>query len=219
MSGNKSGFKRFDFFEVDSAVISSSLSTQSQAHKAGGYTLNCGAAESGTIALGDNNGNIIVADSRLFSGDNVPSMQSSSDRIYKAFRGEVIGIGIILDSNLKFSVTPRHYLLAIGEEIIPTSDSEKSNQTQYCIKIFPLSDCSRPIGMLNTTIAGANSAQLVSVTAFAVMQDCSQIAVGYSTGAVILYTVNNGNYGRERDHAFNNAFSTVVLLPSHASAV
>ena len=136
MSGNKSGFKRFDFFEVDSAVISSSLSTQSQAHKAGGYTLNCGAAESGTIALGDNNGNIIVADSRLFSGDNVPSMQSSSDRIYKAFRGEVIGIGIILDSNLKFSVTPRHYLLAIGEEIIPTSDSEKSNQTQYCIKVY-----------------------------------------------------------------------------------
>lgn len=51
------------------------------------------------------------------------------------------------------------------------------------------------------------------------MQDCSQIAVGYSTGAIVLYQVNNGNYGRERDHAFNNAFSTVVLLPSHASAV
>ena len=135
MSGNKSGFKRFDFFEVDSAAISSSLATQSQAHKVGGYTLNCGAAESGTIALGDNNGNIIIADSRLFSGDNATNVQSSSDRIYKAFRGEVIGIGIILDSNHKFSVTPRHYLLAIGEEIIPTSDVEKSNQTQYCIKV------------------------------------------------------------------------------------
>lgn len=136
MSGNKSGFKRFEFFEVDSAAISSSLSTQSQAQSRGGYTLNCGAAESGTIALGDNNGNIIIADSRLFSGDNNGSnVQSSSDRIYKAFRGEVIGIGIILDSNHKFFITPRHYLLAIGEEIITTSDSEKSSQKQYCIKV------------------------------------------------------------------------------------
>lgn len=76
--------------------------------------------------------------------------------------------------------------------------------------------------MLNATLAGstgANSMQSVLLTSFAVMQDCSQIAIGYSNGAVILYIVNNGNYGRERDHAFNNAFSTVVLLPSHASAV
>ena len=160
MSGNKSGFKRFDFFEVDSAVISSSLSAaQHQVitfivmlstsytleitiilwfffNKVEGYTLNCGAAESGTIALGDNSGKVIIADSRLFSGDNNgSSVQISVDRTYKVFRGEVIGIGIILDSNLKFSSTPRQYLLAVGEEIIPTSDSDKGSQLQYFIKV------------------------------------------------------------------------------------
>ena len=102
-----------------------------------GYTLNCGAAESGTIALGDNNGKVILADSRLFSGDNNGSSgQISIDRTYKVFRGEVIGIGIILDTNLKFSSTPRQYLLAVGEEILPASDSDKLNQPQYFVKVI-----------------------------------------------------------------------------------
>ena len=105
-----------------------------------GYTLNCGAAESGTIALGDNNGKVILADSRLFSGDNNGSSgQISIDRTYKVFRGEVIGIGIILDTNLKFSSTPRQYLLAVGEEILPASDSDKLNQPQYFVKVMKIS--------------------------------------------------------------------------------
>ena len=92
-------------------------------------------------------------------------------------------------------------------------------QIDIFLQIFPLSDLSRPIGVLNAAVPTQLGGNQAAVTSFAVMQDCSQFALGYSNGAIVLYTINSGHFGRERDASFSNSFSSIVLLPFHSTPV
>ena len=80
-------------------------------------------------------GSIILFDSLIYGTDEyVPGAQHSIDKKFKVFRGEIVGIGIIVDSNCKFASTPRHYVVAVGDDKI-VSEGEDGSSILYVIKV------------------------------------------------------------------------------------
>lgn len=117
------------------------------------------------LIFGDENGSIILADRDFHI----------NDRRSRVFKGRVRGLAYILDPQK----SNRQYIIAIGED--SRSDGTNQNGQVYTIKVFATTDLSRPMYVLNATVPDAY------MTAFAVQHDGNEIAVGYSSGKVLLF--------------------------------
>lgn len=112
--------------------------------------MTCGAAESGTIIIGDNTGHIFILDTKIFNQSD-ESDTGRQDKRCKVFRGEVVDISIIMDASCKFGNSPRQYVIVMGDDFALSESAEISSAT-YMIKvwddllIFPVQICYLKLG-------------------------------------------------------------------------
>jgi hypothetical protein len=105
----------------------------------------------------------------------------NTDRRHKIFHGEVLHVAYLFDK----TNNNRQFIIAIGDDSRPveTFDGTVANPTPiYVIKVYSTFDMVRPLYKLNATITDGY------VTSFAVLHDGTEIAVGYSTGKILLFT-------------------------------
>lgn len=129
----------------------------------------CVIAESGMLIFGDESGYITFSDRDFHI----------SERKNKVFKGEVKGLAFIFDP----TNNNRQYIITIGDDAKTVyQDGQLISQPMYMIKVFKAQDMSRPIHVINATVPDA------ILTSFAVLHDGTEIALGFSTGKVLLYT-------------------------------
>jgi hypothetical protein len=162
-------WRRFAFFEKDSVDenITDAL----------GSSPTCASAEGGMLLFGDNDGNITLADR------NFKLLWKC-----KAFKGEVKGLAYVYDpANHR-----KQYVFAVGDEFVHHSGESASAMSQaqetfYMLKIFNANDMSRPLHVFH---ASPGVTPVATVTAFSVLSDGCQIALGFSTGTLLLFSGN-----------------------------
>mmetsp|Transcript_11655 Transcript_11655/g.17666 ORF Transcript_11655/g.17666 Transcript_11655/m.17666 type:complete len:1045 (+) Transcript_11655:67-3201(+) len=183
-------WRRFLFFDKDTV--------NDNIEAALGCPPTCAAAEGGILLFGDGNGNISMADRNF----NVTWT-------HKAFSGPVRGVAYVYD----LLNHRKQYVIAAGEEAVRSSVESKSQASEsYVIKVFMTGDMSRPIQAFH-----AGSSLLPEgcvMTDFAVTSNGFQIAVGYSSGAVVLFSGNfllDGSLGRQ--------YVPQILLQNHKYSV
>jgi hypothetical protein len=123
---------------------------------------------------------------------------------HKFFNGTIYGIKYLLDQQ-NYS---KQYLFALGDEISSSKDK------LFIIKIFSTSDMSKP---LQAFPAIMNVPDGVIPTSFAVHFDGSQIAVGFSNGAVSVFVGNFLKDTSSRSSLLN--ITPQVSLPSTSQSV
>ena len=149
------------------------------------------------LIFGDEFGNIIISD-RDFQ---------STDRKHKVFNGAVLGLSYIFDK----TNNNRQFIIALGDDSRPeeTLDGTVANPTPiYMVKVFNVSDMNRTLYKINATIAEGD------VTAFGVLHDGTEIAVGYSNGKILFFS---GFFLRETQQRPN--LTPAALLNSHFAPV
>jgi hypothetical protein len=150
------------------------------------------------LIFGDESGNITITDR---------DFHTSADRKHKIFNGEVKGITYLFDK----SNNNRQFIVTIGDDARPveTADGAYVNPTPiYVVKVFSVFDMVRPLHKLNATINDGY------VTSFAVLHDGTEIAVGYSTGKILLFT---GLFLRENTQT--RSLMPSVVLSQHFAPV
>eukprot|EP01038_Epipyxis_sp_PR26KG_P011998 gene11998-16062_t len=181
---NRSSFRRFEFFDVDTITEDITATLEG--------TPTCAVAEGGMLLFGDTSGYISISDRNFHI----------FEKKHRVFRGEIKGIAYIFDPTNH----NRQFIVTIGDDAKPRSEENPNPTPIYFIKVFSLSDMARPINIINTSLA--NDAEF---TSFAVLQDGSQIAVGFSSGALLLFT---GQFLKENiSHQMRNI--PPVMLMSH----
>lgn len=141
------------------------------------------------LLLGGVNGNIVMTVGRYLQSDtnsdsSAINQDDNKQEISGAFRGAVLGLAHILDPKIK----NRQFLIALGEDFSPSSNDEKLVPI-VAVKVYNLADLNRPIQSFYGgfgDLGSINSA--IKVTSFAVSIDGNQISIGYSNGAVSLFT-------------------------------
>ena len=174
-------WRKFTFFDKDVVCENVEVSLGSRP--------TCATAESGMLLFGDAAGYISIAD-RSFQ----------FDRKCKAFRGEVRGVRYLVDG----ANHRRQFVFAVGDDSrsaegaalsgadnlnpfgsgVSSSSAAPAGNAQYVIKIFNMNDLARPIHAFH---ANAGVAADATVTSFTTLPDGSQVAVGYSNSAVLLF--------------------------------
>lgn len=133
-----------------------------------------------------------------------------AERKHKIFNSEVLGLSYVLDT----ANQNRQYIVALGDDARPSYDataaynaSPVASTPVYVIKVFSITDFQHPIQIINATINDA------TVTSFAVHSEGLEVAVGYSSGKVLVFTnvVSRDSQAR--------AQTPTVLLSSHFSPV
>ena len=115
--------------------------------------------------------------------------------------------------------TGRQYILTVGDDSRPINNDEKNPFAEsiakpsayYVLKVYTTLETSRPLQSFPISTMISPTAIMTSM---AVLHDGSQIAIGFSTGAVLFFSGNffkEGNLGRQQHPQ--------VLLQSHASPV
>lgn len=193
MSG-KVQWRRFAFFDKD--VVDENI------EKVLGNKPTCAVAEGGMLLFGDGEGHISLSD-RTFH---------ISDRKHKAFRGAVCGLTYLFDPNNH----KRQYIIAAGDDSKNITeekreDGQVTSSALYIIKIFTTSDMVRPLQQFPASVNVPNGAIL---TSFSVLPDGSQIAVGFSTGTVSLFS---GPF--LKDTPLGRYATPQILLPTHPCPV
>eukprot|EP01041_Mallomonas_annulata_P001125 gene1125-2185_t len=190
-------WRRFAFFDKD--IISENV----ESILSGKVT--AAIADGGSLLFGDDNGVIAMTD-RSF---NLSWKQ-------KIFRGSIKGVAYIFDS----LGHRKQFVIALGDDTPKTTADSAISTTgieggvtglQYIIKIFSVTDLTRPIHAIH---ANPNCAASDTVTAFSAFSDGTRIAVGFSSGTVLLFTgsfLKEGALGRQQ--------VPIVLLPSHEYTV
>jgi hypothetical protein len=159
----------------------------------------CAVAEGGMLIFGDEVGNIIFAD-RDF---NV------SEKRTKIYKGAVRGLTYLLDPQKTNNNTA--YLFTLGE------DHRPGETPIYSIKVFLASDLSRPITVLN---ASSTSNSNDTITAFAVLHDGNEIAVGYNSGRTVVFCGQFINKdATQARHTTSSIYNPIVLLEKHPYSV
>lgn len=155
------------------------------------------------MLLGDNNGNITLADRNF-----------KISWTQKAFSGPVRGVAYVYDV-----LNPRkQYVISVGEESNRTNsnsvvDNSKTQSTNdlYVIKVFVTTDMNHPIQAFHAASAIQGDSTL---TNFAVTSNGYQIVVGFSCGSVVLFSGNflaDGSSGRQ--------YVPQILIHNHRYAV
>ncbi|RYG91656.1 hypothetical protein EON65_59335, partial [archaeon] len=150
----------------------------------------CAVAEGGMLIFGDDIGNILFADQDF----------RVSDRRSKIFKGKVKGLTYLLDP----LQSNRQYIVALGD------DFRTGELPLQSIKVYMVSDLSRPLYVINVTSGDSN------VTSFAVLGDGNEIAVGYSNGRVLLYL---WPFFRDSTQSRSAIPPPIVLLEKHTYPV
>lgn len=149
------------------------------------------------LIFGDELGNVTISDRDFHS----------TDRRHKIFNGEVHSLVYLFDK----TNNNRQFIVALGDDSRPveTFDGTVANPTPiYVIKVYSTHDMVRPLYKLNATISDGY------VTSFAVLHDGTEIAVGYSTGKILLFT---GFFLRENSQG--KTVAPAVIHPSHFAPV
>lgn len=170
--GARVQWRKFTFFDKD--IVEENIEAG-----LGGAKPTCAVAEGGILVFGDASGNISLSDRNF----------RFTDRKYKAFRGEVRGLAYLFDrTNHR-----RQYVVAVGDDARTLEDAAgqalaipSASFPSYMIKIFSTANMSRPLQTVPVPSSG--SAPDAVVTAFAVLPDGSQIAIGFSNRTVLLFT-------------------------------
>jgi len=165
---NRVLWRRFSFFEKD--VVSDNIQTELDGIPS------CAKAEGGMLVFGDANGNISIADH---------GSQFSEVKKFKAFRGEVKACSYLFDpANHR-----RQFVIAVGDDSRPRIAADgtviPSITSSFVVKIFNVADMSRPV---NAFLASPGMEASAILTSFAVMPDGSQIAIGFSNRAILLFS-------------------------------
>jgi WD40 repeat protein len=132
-----------------------------------GKPISCAVAEGGSLVFGDYNGNVT-----FISDTSSLAMYSQ----YKLFRNEITGLACIYHPIHR----QRQFIIACGY------DNDDSGGGGYFVKIYEVNDMSRPLHSFPISTAGTGDNS--SVSTFSVLPDGSQIAIGFSSGLVKLYT-------------------------------
>lgn len=128
------------------------------------------------------------------------------------FKGKVFGIAYILDKGNQ----ARQFIITIGEEQITRPDRTEFKQAdgnvplQLVVKIFNIHQMKRQIQAFQVPIAAADAA----LTAFEVLEDGTQIALGFNTGLVLLF---KGDFFREG--SLGRSLQPTMLHQSHSHPV
>lgn len=161
-------WRKFGFF--DKEVIHENISQLL------GSKVTCAVADSGNILLGDDSGVVYSYDRKL-----------TMSWKHKLFRGAVKGIAYCYENGNH----RKQFVVAIGDEYQRAFSDQKANLVgepgapQYVIKIYCTADMNRPIQAFH---ASTNCPPGASLTAFTVLPDCTKIAVGFSSGTVLLFS-------------------------------
>lgn len=166
MAANRVQWRRFAFFDKD--VVSEKIDDAFDS------VPTCARAEGGLLVFGDADGNISIADHNF---------QGLRGQRFKAFRGEVKDVAYLFDpSNHR-----RQFIVAVGDDSRPRIAADgtvvASITPSYVVKVFNAADTSRPV---NVFLASPGISAVL--TSFAVLPDGSQIAVGFSNRAVLLFS-------------------------------
>jgi hypothetical protein len=191
-SSSRVQWRRFAFFDkdvVNERIDSSFDSVPTSAR-----------AEGGMLVFGDANGNIFITDHNF---------QMQGAQKFKAFRGEVKAVSYLFDSGNQ----RQQFVVAVGDDSRPRIAADgtvvPSITKSYVIKVFNLADVSRPV---NAFLASPGIDDTALLTSFSVMQDGSQIAVGFSNRAVLLFS---GSFLKE-GAMLRNMQPEVILSPRPA---
>jgi hypothetical protein len=160
-------WRKFAFFDKD--IVSEQINVNFDS------VPTCSCAEGGMLVFGDANGNIFIADNDF----------QRNQQKFKAFRGEVKAISYLFDPvNHR-----RQFVVAVGDDSRPRIAADgtvvPSITSQYVVKIFNMADMSRPV---NAFLASPGVDANALLTSFAVMNDGSQIAIGFSNRTVLLFS-------------------------------
>lgn len=191
-SGKGVAWRRFAFFDKD--IVDENIETVV------GRKPTCAEADGGMLRFGDGEGVISIADRNFQIGN----------RKHKAFRGPIVQLAHIFDPQNPL----RQFIVAVGDEIprnLGGGEVDQITAAQYVIKVFNTGDWSRPVQVIpvsNFIPVGA------AVTAFAVLPDASQIAVGTTSGTLLLYS---GAFLKETLAARHS--SPQVLMQSHGCPI
>jgi len=190
MAANRVQWRRFAFFDKD--VVSEKIDNAFDS------VPTCARAEGGLLLLGDADGNISIADHNF---------QGLNEQRFKAFRGEVKDVAYLFDpSNHR-----RQFVVAVGDDSRPRIAADgtvvSSITPSYVVKIFNAADTSRPV---NAFLASPGVSAVL--TSFAVLPDGSQIAIGFSNRAVLLFS---GSF--LKDGAMMRQVSPEVILAPRAA--
>jgi hypothetical protein len=112
---NRSAFRRFEFFDVDTVSENIQLALGGQP--------TCAVADGGMLIFGDDNGHIIFSDRNFHI----------SERKHKAFRGEVKGISYIFEG--LSANQSRQYIIAIGDDSKPRAEGDAPTPALMLIKV------------------------------------------------------------------------------------
>lgn len=126
-------------------------------------------SEGGILAFGDEKGVITLSSHGQKPTDTKDAKPS--------FRGQIIGLFYLFDSKNP----TKQFVIALGYDSVDSNNSTLVST----IKTFNATDLNRPIQSFSGGFT--NISAFAKPTAFAVSSDGTQIAVGYSNGAVILF--------------------------------
>lgn len=166
-----------------------------------GAPVTCATAEGGLLIFGDNNGRLTIADRNC-----VVSSQ------HTVFKGKVFGVEYIVDKGNQ----ARQFIITIGEEQVARTDrleskhAEGSTSLQLVVKVFNVHQMKRQIQAFQVPIVAADA----TLTAFEVLEDGTQIALGFNTGLVLLF---KGDFLREG--AMGRSVQPTMLHQSHSHPV
>ena len=133
------------------------------------------------------------------SSSKTEELNNGQVQKYKAFRGKVKAVAYLADND-NYNIR-QQYIMAIGDDAQRTDKDDKT-ESVFVIKFFSIYDLERPTQVINISShfkrlqnPGSSSVNMSSdihknldLTAFAVVNDGSQVAIGFNTGSILLLT-------------------------------